>query len=102
MIYAVTIHIDKEVEKKWVRWMQDQHIPDVLGTKLFLGCRMMRSELTHKEGYTTYRMQYVLQSKDTYREYEEKYADEMRGQADKFFEGKYLAERDLLEMIRER
>ncbi len=101
MIYAVTIHIEKEVEKKWVRWMQDAHIPNVLKTGLFLGCRMMRSQITHHNGFTTYRMQYVLENKEKFETYQSEHAQKLQSEANEFFEGRFRAERDILDVIRE-
>ncbi|MCH8566807.1 MAG: DUF4286 family protein [Balneolales bacterium] len=102
MIYAVTIFIDKSVEKEWCRWMVEHHIPNVLSTKLFLGCRMMKSLNSCKDGSkSAYRMQYVLSGKDKLEEYEERFAGEMRAEANLLFAGKFEAERDVLEVLRE-
>ena len=39
IIYNVTVSIDKEIEKQWLDWMKNTHIPDVMNTALFLDCK---------------------------------------------------------------
>ena len=41
-IYNVTINIDETVHEPWLRWMRDEHIPDMLATGKFLGALMTR------------------------------------------------------------
>lgn len=98
MIYAVTVHIEKESEDAWGVWMQSKHIPDVMATGLFLNCRMMRSELVLQKGYITYMMHYELANKEKFKEYEEKHAARLRNDAILNFDGRFIASRDLLEI----
>ncbi|MCH8556721.1 MAG: DUF4286 family protein [Balneolia bacterium] len=98
MIYAVTVHIEKESEHAWVVWMKSKHIPDVMATGLFLNCRMMRSELVLQKGYITYMMHYELADKEKFKEYEDKHAARLRNDVILNFDGRFIASRDLLEI----
>ncbi|AXJ00362.1 protein of unknown function (DUF4286) [Cyclonatronum proteinivorum] len=100
-LYVVSIHIQKAAESRWVAWMTETHIPEVLDTGLFHGCRMFRSELQHREGYTTYRMHYTLKSRQAFDTYEKVFAPALRNSAPPEFTGRFTAERDLLEMVEE-
>jgi len=99
MIYSVTVHIEDQEEPIWFSWMKKHHIPDVMATGLFETCRMMRSELTHKKGFATYVMQYELTDAAKLKEYEDKHADRLRNDVILRFEGKLMAERDVLKPL---
>ncbi|MEO8589060.1 MAG: DUF4286 family protein, partial [Flavobacteriales bacterium] len=42
ILYNVTINIDLDVEREWLVWMKETHIPEVMATGLFLESRMFR------------------------------------------------------------
>ena len=35
IIYNVTVNVDEDVLSQWLRWMSENHIPDVMKTGLF-------------------------------------------------------------------
>lgn len=98
--YVVTIHIQKDAESRWVSWLTETHIPEVLETGLFYGCRMCRSEQNFREGHSTYRMQYELKSREAFDTYEQEFAPTLRNSAPQEFTGRFSAERDLVEVVR--
>ena len=36
ILYNITVNIDHDINKEWLVWMKDIHIPDVLSTGLFI------------------------------------------------------------------
>ena len=40
LIYNVTINIEESVEKEWLAWMQQVHIPEVIATGKFVKALM--------------------------------------------------------------
>ncbi len=36
ILYNVTVGIDSDVEQEWIHWMLEEHIPKVMGTKMFI------------------------------------------------------------------
>lgn len=97
--YVVTIHIRQEEEARWVSWMTQTHIPEVLETGLFHGCRMCRSDQNPREGHSTYRMFYALKSREAFGTYEREFAPALRNSAPAVFAGRFSAERELLETV---
>ncbi len=47
IIYNVTCHLEKIIEKEWLQWMKKEHLPDVMATGKFLSCRIFKL-LTHE------------------------------------------------------
>ena len=33
--YNITIKIDPRIEREWIRWQMEEHIPEVMASKLF-------------------------------------------------------------------
>ena|SRR5688572_10629098 len=100
IIYSVTINIDDEVQEEWLRWMKEEHIPDVMATGLMRGYRMMRL-LTRQEDETgvTYNIQYSLNSLEDFTRYQDEFAPGLQQKTAMKFGGKFVAWRTLLEEV---
>jgi hypothetical protein len=57
ILYNVTINIDDTVHDKWLHWMQEKHIPEVLATGKFSSARMVKVLVEEEMGGTTYATQ---------------------------------------------
>lgn len=98
IIYNVTINIDDESHYKWLQWMQQEHIPAVLGTGLFTGYRICRLLDVEDEG-ATYSIQYSCNSLMEYNEYKEKHAPRLQKEHLDKFKDRFTAFRTLLEVV---
>jgi hypothetical protein len=68
ILYNVTVSLSPEIEKDWLRWMQEIHIPDVMATKHFVDHKIFRL-MNEVEGGRTYAIQYYaleINDIDTY------------------------------------
>ena len=99
-IYNVTINIDETIHEPWLRWMRDEHIPDMLATGKFLGALMTRVMVEEEMGGITYSIQYRTDSKETLDRYYREDAEILRAQS-KAFEGKFVAFRTELQVVSE-
>lgn len=96
IIYNVTIKIDLDVHDLWLRWMQDEHIPEMLETGYFFNHRMMRVLEEDQSDGITYAIEYHANSMQDYFDYLANEADRMRKQGLDRFPGKFVAHRTLL------
>lgn len=99
-IYNVTINIQEEIHDEWVKWMKEEHIPDMLKTGKFKKALMTRVMVKEEMGGITYSVQYTAENKQMLERYYEEDAKTLRGKAS-IFEGKYVAFRTELEVISE-
>jgi hypothetical protein len=99
IVYNVTIKVDNDVAADWVRWMQTQHIADVINTGCFTECRLCRLLEQDESDGITYSAQYLCNSIEDYERYIAQYADEMRERGRKMFGGKFAAFRSVMEII---
>lgn len=98
IIYNVTVKVDQSVASEWLLWMQQDHIPAILGTKCFTGYKLVQVlELDDKD--PTYAVQYFADSLDDYKNYISRHASEMRKQASDKWGDKFIAFRSLLREI---
>ncbi|UOB16190.1 DUF4286 family protein [Abyssalbus ytuae] len=100
-IYNVTSNIDESVHEKWVKWMKEQHIPDMLATGKFTNARMVKVMVKEETGGVTYSVQYITDSKQTLQKYYDENAETLRADTLRHFADKVLSFRTELEIISE-
>ncbi|MFL5811803.1 MAG: DUF4286 family protein [Flavisolibacter sp.] len=78
IIYNVTVKPELQVADKWLQWLINVHIPEMLETKCFFDYRLVRLiEVDESEG-PTYAVQYYARSKSDYNRYMELFASALR------------------------
>jgi hypothetical protein len=75
------------IHDDWVRWMKDQHIPDVMSTRMFLSYRMSRLLSHEHDDSEIYTIQYLAKDMAHLVRYRERY------------EGRFVAFRTVMEVI---
>ena len=100
IIYNVTVNIENSVHIEWRKWIND-HISEVLGTRLFLKAVFSKVLTEDAEGATTYSVQYYAHSKSALETYQTQYAQELQSKGVKRFGDKMLSFRTALEFIDE-
>lgn len=99
IIYNVTININHDVHDEWLKWMQEEHIPAVLKTGMFLEGKMLRLLGDEDSGGTTYAIQYTCASMKDYEKYRDEFAPALQQETSKLFKDKFVAFRTLLETV---
>jgi phosphoribosylamine-glycine ligase len=101
IIYNVTINIHESVHDKWMQWMQEKHIKEVLATGKFTSARMVKVLVEEEMGGVTYSVQYTTDCKETLNKYYQEDAPRLREEGLRLFADKMLAFRTELEVISE-
>lgn len=100
IIYNVTCNMHASIEQEWLDWIRE-HIPQVLGTGLFIDARLTRVLVEEKDGSSTFSVQYKAISEDSLKLYYEKHADEFRKESMEKFGERVLSFRTELELYDE-
>ncbi len=100
IIYNVTINVQEDIHDEWIKWMKEEHIPEMLETGKFRKALMSKVMVEEPMGGITYSVQYTAENKNMLERYYAENADEMRAKS-KPFEGKFVAFRTELEVITE-
>jgi hypothetical protein len=100
ILYAVTVNIEADIEKDWLQWMKEVHIPDLMRTGLFESYRIFRI-LTRQEDESgvSYSMQNFMHSMEDFERYQKEFAPTLRKEYDERYKNKFVAFRTLLEEV---
>ena len=99
LLYNVTVGIDKEIEKEWLQYMQEKHIPGVLRTGMFVSNRMYKVLHDQEDGTVSYSVQYFAESIDHVNQYLEVFAPVLIEDHKKKFANRHVTFMTLLEEI---
>ncbi|HEU0112398.1 MAG TPA: DUF4286 family protein [Flavisolibacter sp.] len=99
VIYNVTTKVDKDIAEAWLHWLLNEHIPDLIQTKCFLGYRVVRLiEVDDSEG-PTYAVQYFAESKSDYNRYIQMFAEQMREKTYEKWGDRCIAFRSVMQVV---
>lgn len=89
-VYNITTNIQETEEQKWIAWMQDIHIPEMLETGRFLSAKMCKVLVEEDMGGVTYSVQYMAETADAIADYLEKEAILMKNKMNSKFAGQFV------------
>ena len=98
-IYNVTIKLDNSIHNDWVKWMNEEHINDIMNTGCFEKFQFVKLlDIDESEG-PTYAVQYYAISKAQYNRYIDLYAPKMRKLSTDKWGDRFIAFRTLMEVV---
>jgi len=98
-IYNVTTKVNWNIHDAWLEWMQQEHMPALIGTNCFVRYQLLKLHEQAEEEGLTYVAQYFAESKAAYNRYVELYAGKVsKEHADRWGDN-FIAFRTLLEII---
>ena len=100
IVYNVTVSIDPSIEKDWLRWMRESHIPDVMATGHFRDSKLCRVK-GEEQGGLTYAITYTALSQKDYDEYQKNHSPRLQREHSLRYEGRFAAFRTLLTVVEE-
>ncbi|MCR6721770.1 MAG: DUF4286 family protein [Chitinophagaceae bacterium] len=99
IIYNVTTQVDLVIVEEWLKWMRDEHIPEVTGTGCFTHAVILQMiEIDISEAHT-YAVQYHAESKSHYNRYIREYAELLRRKSVERWGNKVIAFRSVLQVV---
>lgn len=99
IIYNVTIKVQAAIADAWLRWMKEEHMPDLQRTGLFTDYRLCRLLEQDDADGPTFAAQYFCDSLEDYHEYINSHAPVMRDKGQKKFGDKFIAFRTVMEAV---
>lgn len=87
IVYNVTVKVNKHRVEEWIKWMKETHIPEVMATNLFTDHQICELLQADEDDGKTFVIQYHLESKGAYNQYQEFHAAKLQQASfDKFGE----------------
>ncbi len=99
LIYNVTTQLDNLIANKWLLWMQQHHIPQVMATACFETYTMAKLLNVEEDNVTTYTVQYKATTMEHYTTYIDKYSATLRAETMATWGDKCIAYRSLMEVV---
>ena len=100
ILYNVTVKVMLSIERDWLQWMKQEHIPEVLGTGMFQQARLWKIIDIEEEDGVTYAFQYTAENIEEYRQYLNVHAPAMRQKGIDKWGDKFIAFRTVMEEIK--
>lgn len=100
-IYNVTVVVNPLVEERWLKWMREEHIPNVMETGLFSSFLFTQVFPEQEQDHPSYSIQYRAADLESIKLYMQMYADELRAKSAKAWGEHALAFRTMLEVLDE-
>jgi hypothetical protein len=97
IIYNVTIKVHDSIAEEWLKWMREEHMPELNQTGLFIGYRLSRLLEQDEIEDITYIAQYFCTGLEQYDAYISEYSQQMREKGFKRFGDKFIAFRTVME-----
>lgn len=97
IIYSVTITIEAPIEREWLDWMRQFHVPDVLRTGCFTGATIYK--MFEPTNEPTYVIQYQCSTMAEYQRYRDHSAAALQKEHSDRFSGRFRASRQILEEV---
>lgn len=99
VLYNVTVKVEKDSAAAWVRWMKEEHMPELMQTGLFADSRLYQLLDIDEEDGLTYAAQYFCNSLEDYNRYIAEHAPAMREKGLERFKEKFIAFRTLMQAV---
>lgn len=99
IVYNVTSKIDWSIHDAWVKWMLEEHIPDVVATGCFTGAQLLKLLEIEEEDGPTYTAQYFAETKQLQEEYVNKHAATLRQKVFDKWGNRTIAFRSIMEVV---
>jgi len=99
VVYLVYIAVDAGREAEWLRWMCDQHVPDVIATGSFDSATILRDPASDSPHRVAFRIAYTAASQAALTEYQRAHAPALQAEHTARYEGCFEARREILPVV---
>ncbi len=99
IVYNVTSKVTREIEDAWVKWMLEEHIPEVVATGCFTSGQLLKLLEIEEEDGPTYAAQYFAETKQLQEEYMQQHAATLRQKVFDKWGNQTIAFRSIMEVV---
>jgi hypothetical protein len=99
IIYNVTVKTDPSISDDWIKWIIEEHIPDIIKTGCFTDARVLRMLEADDTDGPTYTIQYTAESKALYNLYIDRFSETMRNKSYELWGNKFIAFRSVMQVV---
>ncbi|MBO0939925.1 DUF4286 family protein [Fibrella sp. HMF5335] len=97
ILYNITMSLEPQIEREFLRWMKDEHMPAVMATDLPLENKVLKLLTEVDNGGVTYTFQYWFRTMEDFVTYQSLHQPALQQQVADRYANKYVSFRTLLE-----
>ena len=101
IVYKVIIQIEKKIEKDWLNWMRDVHIPEIMDLNIFYKSQLFNIINNKEKEFSSFCIEYFCRSEEEYNIYKKKYSKNLQIKHIEKFKGKFNGKRLILSLKNE-
>ena len=98
-IYNITCKVDISICTEWKRWQLDEHIPEIMSSKLFTDFKFYKLLDQDESEGETYVLQLFFLEKNNYETYINGFAPVLRDKAITKWGNRFIAYRTVMESV---
>jgi hypothetical protein len=99
IVYNITIQIDPAIEKPWLQWQKEEHIPEIMATGLFTNHKMFRLLEQDETQGMTFVIQFFADNATNYERYVNDHATVLRDKSFAKWGDAFIAFRTVMEVV---
>ena len=99
IIYNVTVSLEKEIQEDWLKWMENEHIPEVMKSGLFTKAQINRI-LSNQDNEYTYCIAYTCKTTKDLHKYQTHFALKLKEKHNNRYGEKAITFRTLMEIVK--
>lgn len=100
VVYNITTKVTWQIFEQWLKWQQEEHIPEMLATNLFEDHKIFRLlEQEDAEG-PTFTFQFFFSSAKKYEEYIRTHSQKLRSKATDRWGNQSMAFHSVMEVVK--
>ena len=99
IVYNISIQIDPSIEKEWLQWQKNEHIPEVMASAQFTDYKFYRLLEQDETESIFYVMQFFAASEAHYNTFIQEYAGNLRQKTFDRWGDKFIAFRTVMEVV---
>ena len=97
ILYNITYSVDQPIEREWLRWMKDEHVPAIAATGLTMQTNTLKLLTEIENGGATYTVQCWFQTMEDFVTYQSQHQPALQQQVADRYASRYVSFRTLLE-----
>ncbi|MBS1915078.1 MAG: DUF4286 family protein [Bacteroidetes bacterium] len=99
IVYNITMKVNHAIINEWIAWQMQEHIPEIMATKLFDDYKMYHLLEHDDHESVTYTIQYFTSSIERYNQYIKNFATQLRDKAFAKWGNQFAGFRSVMELV---
>jgi Domain of unknown function (DUF4286) len=99
IVYNITMKVNHDIVNEWIEWQKQEHIPEIMATKMFDDYKMYRLLEHDDEEGSTFTVQYFASSIEKYHEYISSFAPALRDKAFAKWGNQFTGFRSVMKLV---